>query len=331
MPRSVPDPPGYRAVTDRCPDPIASRDILVRGRSAPTTRTRQMTTYSIENQIQIAVTPNRVLRALTTLEGIHGWWTTDADVGADRATYRFEKQVGPMAVTFRVDTADERRVAMTCVGETNNADWLGTKLVFALVPAAGGTRVELVHSGYPGKNEVYEMCTKGWAFFLGSLKSYLETGKGEPHRRPTRDIIDSAVISAPAAKVLAALTTGEGIRGWWTTDCDVSKAEHTYRFRTTGPGASSTFRVEQQDTRGIALACTGETNGMGWLGTRLAFGVEQTGAETRVSLAHTGFPAASACYEECIGGWKHFLGSLKAYLETGTGTPHVPGAAVPRA
>ena len=45
----------------------------------------------------------------------------------------------------------------------------------------------------------------------------------------------------------------------------------------------------------------------------------------------SGFPASSACYEECVGGWKHFLGSLKTYLETGTGTPHVPGASVPRA
>jgi uncharacterized protein YndB with AHSA1/START domain len=288
-------------------------------------------TYSIETQIQIAVPPNRVLPALTTQDGVRGWWTTDVEVDADRATYRFEKQAGPMAVTFRVENADERRVAMVCIGETNNADWLGTRIVFELVPAAGGTRVELVHSGYRARNEVYEMCTKGWGFFLGSLKSYLETGKGEPHRRPTKDIHDGVEIAAPAAQVLAALTTAEGIRGWWTTDCDVSRTEHTYRFRTDGPGASSTFRVEQQDARGIALACITETNGMDWVGTRLAFGVEQAGAATRVSLAHTGFAAAAACYEQCVGGWKHFLGSLKSYLETGTGTPHVPGAAAPRA
>jgi len=59
--------------------------------------------------------------------------------------------------------------------------------VFRLAPTAdGATRVDCIHSGYPAKNEVYAMCTKGWAFFMGSLQRYLETGKGEPHTGPAK-------------------------------------------------------------------------------------------------------------------------------------------------
>ena len=118
--------------------------------------------YTIENQIEINAKAARIVEALTTKTGIEGWWTVDCDVTGRDAAFRFEKQVGRMEVKFRIDRKDTARVAMVCVAETNNADWLGTELVFDLAPAGVGTRVRLVHSGYPANNEVYEICTKGW-------------------------------------------------------------------------------------------------------------------------------------------------------------------------
>jgi uncharacterized protein YndB with AHSA1/START domain len=145
-----------------------------------------MTMHTIENSTLITTTPARVLTALTTKEGIRGWWTTDCDADCEKheATFRFDKQDGETASTFRLDSADERGVAMTCI--RHDGDWLGTKLVFKLSADGDKTRVDLVHSGYPAKNELYEMCVKGWGFFLGSLKQYLETGKGEPHVRKNK-------------------------------------------------------------------------------------------------------------------------------------------------
>jgi uncharacterized protein YndB with AHSA1/START domain len=141
--------------------------------------------YSIENQIEIQASPSRVLEALTTKEGIAGWWTQDVDCNSDtrEATFRFAKPQGLMAVTFKVERADESGVVMTCIREQHNADWLGTKLEFKLRGAGAATRVVLLHAGYRAKNEVYEMCTKGWGYFLASLQSYLQTGKGTPHPR----------------------------------------------------------------------------------------------------------------------------------------------------
>ena len=142
--------------------------------------------YKIEDSILATSTPAAVLAALTTNDGLRGWWTTevDSDCAKHTATFRFGKQAGgESAHTFHLDAADERRVAMSCT-ESTNGDWLGTTLEFRIVADGTATRIELVHDGYAAKNELYDMCTKGWAFFLGSLKSYLETGKGEPHVRP---------------------------------------------------------------------------------------------------------------------------------------------------
>jgi uncharacterized protein YndB with AHSA1/START domain len=142
--------------------------------------------HTIQDSTSIKTTPARALEALSTKEGFKGWWTTDCDCDAEKqtATFRFEKQgSGLLEATFRLDSKDAQRIAMTCVSHTNKGDWLGTKLVFTLTPDGDTTRVDLVHSGYPAKNDVYAACVKGWTFFLGSLKSYIETGKGEPHVR----------------------------------------------------------------------------------------------------------------------------------------------------
>jgi uncharacterized protein YndB with AHSA1/START domain len=139
---------------------------------------------TIENTIQIAAAPSRILEALTTKEGMQGWWTTAVECNPEQrqATFRFaRKSSDPMAVTFQLVSADDHGVVMKCIRDSNNPDWLGTTLAFTLAPGEGGkTRVDLSHAGYPAKNELYDQCVKGWAFFLGSLQKYIETGTGEP-------------------------------------------------------------------------------------------------------------------------------------------------------
>jgi len=134
--------------------------------------------YTIETSIEIAAPLATLRTAITTRDGFRAWLAADTQVdAAGRYTFAF----APRAVTFTLDRADDRGIAMTCVGEQNNPEWLGTKLAIALTPiAAGKTRVDLAHAGYPSKNEVYAQCTKGWAHFLSSLAQYATTGKGNP-------------------------------------------------------------------------------------------------------------------------------------------------------
>ncbi len=140
--------------------------------------------FSIDTTIDIPAPLATVRTAITTLEGFRGWWTEDTEIddATQEATFRFVK-TETMQSTFRIDRIDDRGIAMTCVREINSPDWRGTELVIEVEPAGDGTRVHLVHSGYRTKNETYDMCTKGWAFFLGSLVKYVTTGTGEPFAR----------------------------------------------------------------------------------------------------------------------------------------------------
>src|SRR5688572_22606700 len=142
--------------------------------------------YTIENSTLISSTPARLLEALTTKDGIKGWWTNDVDCDAEKreATFRFDKNGGEVASTFRLDTADDGCVVMTCTAASHG--WLHTTLVFRMQAQGNKTRVALVHAGYAAKDELYENCTKGWAYFLESLKQYAETGKGTPHVRASK-------------------------------------------------------------------------------------------------------------------------------------------------
>jgi len=138
--------------------------------------------YTIESSIEIAA-PVAILRAaLATREGFRAWLAEDTQVDSrGRYTFTFAFPEETRAVTFTLDRADERGVAMTCVEVQNNPDWLGTELTITLTPAAGGTtRVDLAQARYRSRNECYDRSVEGWAYFLSSLAQYVTTGKGTP-------------------------------------------------------------------------------------------------------------------------------------------------------
>lgn len=60
-----------------------------------------------------------------------------------------------------------------------------------------------------------------------------------------------------------------------------------------------------------------------WTGTEMIFRLSATGAgKTRLDFEHIGVCPALECYAMCARGWRHFLGSLQHYLETGAGMPY---------
>jgi len=135
--------------------------------------------------------PARVYAALTTPDGLRGWWTEDCDVGAavgDSATFRF----GKTHKTFRIETlTPERMICWRCTEQYHHLpgilkktdEWVGTRLRFALEPEGeGGTRLSFTHEGLVPTMECYAICQGGWDHFLKtSLKNFVERGKGEPY------------------------------------------------------------------------------------------------------------------------------------------------------
>ena len=144
-----------------------------------------------------------------------------------------------------------------------------------------------------------------------------------------QSIMSSIDIKASPEKVYRAITTTEGEKSWWTTDCEVGKKvgdSAVFRFNPM-EGKSGVvemrFRIDRLDPNALVRwTCTGHENNSEWQDTEITFLLAANGDGTRVGFAHTGWQSRSKSYEMCVGGWSHFLSSLKAYVETGKGTPH---------
>jgi uncharacterized protein YndB with AHSA1/START domain len=128
-------------------------------------------------------------------------------------------------------------------------------------------------------------------------------------------------IKAPVSKVRAALTAQEGLRAWWTPDCEVKGEQATFRFAQDGGVMELQFRVDEAAADRVAWTCTHQKNNPDWQGTQVAFQLSPTHDGTRLDFAHSGWKEKSRVYEMCVGGWDHFLDSLEAYLESGKGQP----------
>lgn len=140
-------------------------------------------------------------------------------------------------------------------------------------------------------------------------------------------IEDHVLIDAPLDHVYAALTTEVGVRGWWNRRARIAPevgGESTYQFSKGGSDVKMRFRNALLDPGGrVEWACVGNDNAS-WIGTTVRWALRATPAGTEVGLAHAGFDDAHAAtdgYRMVVGGWRHFLGSLKGWVEAGQGQP----------
>jgi uncharacterized protein YndB with AHSA1/START domain len=137
-------------------------------------------------------------------------------------------------------------------------------------------------------------------------------------------ITNEVRIDSATSKVYQALSTKEGFRGWWTGDCDVDARQGgEAEFRFNQGQVAMRFRFDRLDPeKAVRMTCVGNTNNEEWQGTTLSFDLEpQGGGATEVRFRHDGWTRKSDCYNQCVGGWDHFMKSLKSYVETGTGAP----------
>lgn len=147
----------------------------------------------------------------------------------------------------------------------------------------------------------------------------------------------SSTTSATPEGLFAALTTTAGVRGWWTTTCEVASevggAIHL-RFGDTRKELRVVSLVPGREVRWRCVAAHIAAPGLGrrdeWVGTEMVFRLAPEGvAGTRLDFEHVGLAPALECFTLCVQGWRHFLASLIRYAETGRGTPYepAPGAA----
>ncbi|HEY2946965.1 MAG TPA: SRPBCC domain-containing protein [Micromonosporaceae bacterium] len=119
--------------------------------------------------------------ALTTREGITGWWTSRAEVPDARVgeVLKMSFPDAPMTWDMLITALDEpSRIEWSCVA--GPPGWAGTRVVWTLDKSADAVVVRLDHSGFAEVDDMFRIVTVGWAQMLLSLKAYLESGQRRP-------------------------------------------------------------------------------------------------------------------------------------------------------
>ena len=132
----------------------------------------------ILHRIGVTSSPDEVYAALTTVDGLAGWWTQDTDGdGAVGGVLKF--RFVPGGFDMRVLETRPAELVLWDVVE-GPAEWVGTRVRFELKQEDGFTIVLFRHEGWAQPVEFMYHCSTKWATFLMSLKRMVETGKGEP-------------------------------------------------------------------------------------------------------------------------------------------------------
>jgi hypothetical protein len=147
--------------------------------------------------------------AVRNLISSHGdkWWSTNAvidDREGGTCEFRFPSagfhaavrvlKNMPHLIEWRCVGSTLSPAALEASGGTDPHEWVGTTIRFHVLPIEpGSTRLRLEHLGLGASAQFYSTQNNVWAFYLESLKSLAETGKGSPFQgdRPGADTVDT--------------------------------------------------------------------------------------------------------------------------------------------
>ncbi|OZM56962.1 hypothetical protein CIB95_09330 [Lottiidibacillus patelloidae] len=135
------------------------------------------------------------------------------------------------------------------------------------------------------------------------------------------------VINAAPREVYKAFTTEEGLRGWWTPDCDVGeKVGDVHHFRFSNGDFNKLEIVELKPNERIHWKCIDGWDE--WIGTEIIVNFVRTeNGNTTMFFMHKGLTPNKLCYKGCKKAWSEYISqSIKGYVETGKGKPHIPEA-----
>lgn len=134
----------------------------------------------ILHRVGVTAPRDAVYTALTTVDGLSAWWTSDTSGDpADLLQFRFG-EVGGFDMKV-LDLQPATRVEWEVVD--GPSEWVGTTVTFDLRQQDDWTIVLFAHSGWAEPVEFMHHCSTKWATFLMSLKSLVETGEGAPAPR----------------------------------------------------------------------------------------------------------------------------------------------------
>lgn len=142
----------------------------------------------IQNYQASITVPVTAREAIEKISRLPAWWASNFEGSAQRLDDVFTVRFGETWVTFKVvESVADKRIEWEIVDcflhwLADKTEWKNTYLVWDLASNQGSTRVDFTHVGLIPEIECYDMCTKGWDFYIKeSLLKWLTQNKGLPN------------------------------------------------------------------------------------------------------------------------------------------------------
>ena len=135
---------------------------------------------TILHTVHIHAAPDEVYRAMTSAEGLGGWWTTTVHVdpgpgGVIRFTFQGDFHPHMKQTVLQPN----RLVRWACVA--GHPNWQNNTFAFALTARNGETLLQFTQEyAQELSDETYGTYNFNWGYYLNSLKQLCETGIGTP-------------------------------------------------------------------------------------------------------------------------------------------------------
>lgn len=292
--------------------------------------------------ITVEATPQQVFEAINK---VREWWSENIEGPTDilNAEFSYHYQDVHRCKIKIVEMEPSRRVVWHVLDNyfkftDDETEWKDTFIRFEIIEKEGETVLKFTHEGLVPAYECYQVCHDAWTHYIqDSLKSLIVTGKGKatPKEQPesfenstekvsdetTKSIYHRLLIVAPVEKVYEAITTQEGLAGWWTPET-TAKAEVGSMLRF-GFGPDYFKNMEVTDLKPYSLVkwqCIQAFED--WIGTTLTFELEPHQKGTVLLFHHDGWKSYTSEFASCSFDWALFFRSLKFLCETGKGFPY---------
>lgn len=142
--------------------------------------------------------PEEVFAAINN---VRGWWSEDikgrTEKVGDIFNYRF-RDIHRCTIKIKASVPGERVVWNVVDNHfsftEDKSEWKGTDIVFEISRKGDRTELRFTHVGLVPEYECYEACSAGWTTYVGgSLRSLIETGKGNPNVGEPRNETERAL------------------------------------------------------------------------------------------------------------------------------------------
>lgn len=284
------------------------------------------------------------------VNNVRGWWSENIDGNTNKlhSEFSYHYQDVHLCKMRITEYVPGKKVVWHVLDNhfkftQDPQEWKDTDVIFEISEKNGRTQLSFTHKGLVPDYECYQICHDAWTHYVqGSLKNLIETGKGEATPKDvegeggapsssqkqdlssqgdTKSICHRFRIDTPVETVYKALTTQEGLSGWWTPDTVATPEVGSVLRFAFGPDYFKEMRVEElkpySRVKWLCLKAQEE-----WIGTTLTFDLEAHPKGCVFFFRHEGWKDYTPEMASCTYAWALFFRSLKLLCETGKGLPY---------